>query len=62
MRWVIARFPFDLTKSGVLESIKGIWPQQVRARRCRGFCRRAWGAGPVPGAARRRVAGQRERN
>ncbi|MDW4910050.1 SCO5918 family protein [Streptomyces sp. ADMS] len=29
MRCVIARFPFDLTKSGVLESMKGIKPQPV---------------------------------
>ncbi|MFD6201133.1 SCO5918 family protein [Streptomyces rubiginosohelvolus] len=29
MRCVIARFPFDLTKSGVLESMKGIRPEQV---------------------------------
>ncbi|MBT2404940.1 MULTISPECIES: SCO5918 family protein [unclassified Streptomyces] len=29
MRCVIARFPFDLTKSGVLESMKGIKPEQV---------------------------------
>ncbi|MFE9722415.1 SCO5918 family protein [Streptomyces sp. NPDC005794] len=28
MRCVIARFPFDLTKSGVLESMKGIKPEQ----------------------------------
>ncbi|HSX96901.1 MAG TPA: SCO5918 family protein [Streptomyces sp.] len=27
MRCVIARFPFELTKSGVLESMKGIKPQ-----------------------------------
>ncbi len=29
MRCVIARFPFDLTKSGVLESMKGVKPEQV---------------------------------
>ncbi|MGW1140957.1 SCO5918 family protein [Streptomyces zhihengii] len=29
MRCVIARFPFDLTKSGVLESMKGIKPEHV---------------------------------
>ena len=29
MRCVIARFPFELTKSGVLESMKGIRPEQV---------------------------------
>ncbi|MBT2468141.1 SCO5918 family protein [Streptomyces sp. ISL-66] len=29
MRVVIARFPFDLTKSGVLESMKGIKPEEV---------------------------------
>ncbi|CAM5542370.1 SCO5918 family protein [Streptomyces pseudogriseolus] len=29
MRCVIARFPFDLTKSGVLESMKGIEPEPV---------------------------------
>ncbi|AXE22192.1 hypothetical protein C0216_00925 [Streptomyces globosus] len=29
MRCVIARFPFDLTKSGVLESMKGIAPEPV---------------------------------
>ncbi|MHA5053385.1 SCO5918 family protein [Streptomyces sp. SD15] len=28
MRCVIARFPFDLTKSGVLESMKGVKPEQ----------------------------------
>ncbi|MGW3746739.1 hypothetical protein ACWD62_41020 [Streptomyces sp. NPDC005146] len=28
MRWVIARFPFDLTKSGVLESMKGTGPSR----------------------------------
>ncbi|MGW7552210.1 SCO5918 family protein, partial [Streptomyces rimosus] len=27
MRCVIARFPFELTKSGVLESMKGITPE-----------------------------------
>lgn len=29
MRCVIARFPFELTKSGVLESMKGVKPEQV---------------------------------
>ncbi|MEU8875339.1 SCO5918 family protein [Streptomyces javensis] len=29
MRCIIARFPFDLTKSGVLESMKGVKPEQV---------------------------------
>ncbi|MFF1378360.1 SCO5918 family protein [Streptomyces sp. NPDC058308] len=29
MRCVIARFPFDLTKSGVLETMKGIKPELV---------------------------------
>ncbi|AQT75687.1 MULTISPECIES: SCO5918 family protein [Streptomyces] len=29
MRCVIARFPFDLTKSGVLQSMKGIKPEPV---------------------------------
>ncbi|THA83252.1 SCO5918 family protein [Streptomyces sp. A0592] len=29
MRCVIARFPFDLTKSGVLEAMKGIKPEQT---------------------------------
>ncbi|MFV0131774.1 SCO5918 family protein [Streptomyces sp. HMX87] len=29
MRCVIARFPFDLTKSGVLEAMKGIKPEPV---------------------------------
>nr|WSX48125.1 SCO5918 family protein [Streptomyces sp. NBC_00974] len=29
MRVVIARFPFDLTKGGVLESMKGIKPEEV---------------------------------
>ncbi|MER7057899.1 MULTISPECIES: SCO5918 family protein [unclassified Streptomyces] len=29
MRCVIARFPFDLTKSGVLDSMKGIKPEPV---------------------------------
>ncbi|MCX4662499.1 SCO5918 family protein [Streptomyces uncialis] len=29
MRCIIARFPFDLTRSGVLESMKGIKPEQV---------------------------------
>ncbi|MCX4661288.1 hypothetical protein GT204_31130 [Streptomyces sp. SID4919] len=29
MRCVIARFPFDLTKGGVLESMKGIKPEPI---------------------------------
>lgn len=29
MRCVIARFPFELTKSGVLEAMKGIKPEPV---------------------------------
>lgn len=29
MRCVIARFPFDLTKSGVLESMQGVKPEPV---------------------------------
>lgn len=29
MRCVIARFPFDLTRSGVLESMKGVKPEQA---------------------------------
>ncbi|MEE1796387.1 SCO5918 family protein [Streptomyces sp. BE308] len=29
MRCVIARFPFDLTRNGVLESMKGVKPEQV---------------------------------
>jgi hypothetical protein len=29
MRCVIARFPFDLTKSGVLHSMKGVKPEPV---------------------------------
>ncbi|MEU3746939.1 MULTISPECIES: SCO5918 family protein [Streptomyces] len=29
MRCVIARFPFDLTRSGVLESMKGVKPELV---------------------------------
>ncbi|MFF7352485.1 MULTISPECIES: SCO5918 family protein [Streptomyces] len=29
MRCVIARFPFDLTKSGVVESMKGVTPELV---------------------------------
>lgn len=29
MRCVIARFPFDLTKSGVLESMKGVKPEEA---------------------------------
>ncbi|MER8028647.1 SCO5918 family protein [Streptomyces bauhiniae] len=31
MRCVIARFPFELTKSGVLESMKGVKPEAVTA-------------------------------
>ncbi|MFJ9349477.1 SCO5918 family protein [Streptomyces sp. NPDC101237] len=31
MRCVIARFPFDLTKSGVVESMKGVKPELVTA-------------------------------
>ncbi|MFD8910402.1 SCO5918 family protein [Streptomyces sp. NPDC059575] len=31
MRCVIARFPFDLTKSGVLESMKGVKPEEIAA-------------------------------
>jgi hypothetical protein len=31
MRCIIARFPFDLTKSGVLEAMKGVKPEQVIA-------------------------------
>ncbi|MEV6576187.1 SCO5918 family protein [Streptomyces sp. NPDC051577] len=31
MRCVIARFPFDLTKSGVLETMKGVKPEQITA-------------------------------
>lgn len=31
MRFVIARFPFDLTRSGVLESMKGIKPEHAAA-------------------------------
>jgi hypothetical protein len=31
MRCIIARFPFDLTKSGVLEAMKGVKPEQVVA-------------------------------
>lgn len=31
MRCVIARFPFDLTKSGVVESMKGVRPEPVTA-------------------------------
>ncbi|MEV5600153.1 SCO5918 family protein [Streptomyces sp. NPDC052299] len=31
MRCVIARFPFELTKSGVLDSMKGIKPEEVVA-------------------------------
>ncbi|WUI48018.1 SCO5918 family protein [Streptomyces sp. NBC_00414] len=29
MRCVIARFPFDLTKSGVLDSMKGVKPEAI---------------------------------
>ncbi|MEU5954407.1 SCO5918 family protein [Streptomyces sp. NPDC047525] len=29
MRCVIARFPFDLTKSGVLDAMKGIKPEPI---------------------------------
>jgi len=29
MRCVIARFPFDLTKSGVVETMKGVKPEEV---------------------------------
>ncbi|MEU2115909.1 SCO5918 family protein [Streptomyces sp. NPDC016459] len=29
MRCVIARFPFDLTKSGVLQSMQGVKPETV---------------------------------
>ncbi|MFI1675974.1 SCO5918 family protein [Streptomyces sp. NPDC020607] len=29
MRCVIARFPFDLTKSGVLETMKGVKPEPI---------------------------------
>jgi hypothetical protein len=29
MRCVIARYPFDLTKSGVLDSMKGVAPELV---------------------------------
>ncbi|MET7753394.1 SCO5918 family protein [Streptomyces sp. NPDC005389] len=29
MRCVIARFPFELTKSGVLDSMKGVKPEEV---------------------------------
>ncbi|MEU3604112.1 SCO5918 family protein [Streptomyces sp. NPDC035033] len=29
MRCVIARFPFELTKNGVLESMKGVRPEPV---------------------------------
>lgn len=29
MRCVIARFPFDLTKSGVVEAMRGIKPEQI---------------------------------
>jgi hypothetical protein len=31
MRCVIARFPFDLTKSAVLETMKGVKPEPVTA-------------------------------
>ncbi|MFC8532671.1 SCO5918 family protein [Streptomyces sp. NPDC057249] len=29
MRCVIARFPFELTRSGVLDSMKGVKPEEV---------------------------------
>ncbi|MER7175112.1 SCO5918 family protein [Streptomyces mesophilus] len=29
MRCVIARFPFELTRSGVLESMRGVKPEEV---------------------------------
>ncbi|WP_031524900.1 SCO5918 family protein [Streptomyces sp. NRRL F-5123] len=29
MRCVIARFPFDLTRSGILESMRGVKPEPV---------------------------------
>ncbi|MFB8207773.1 SCO5918 family protein [Streptomyces sp. NPDC056010] len=29
MRCVIARFPFELSKSGVLDSLKGVKPEEV---------------------------------
>ncbi len=29
MRCVIARYPFDLTKAGVLESMKGVTPEPI---------------------------------
>ncbi|MCG7523079.1 SCO5918 family protein [Streptomyces sp. OfavH-34-F] len=29
MRCVIARFPFELTRSGVLDSMKGVRPEEV---------------------------------
>ncbi|MFP3988864.1 SCO5918 family protein [Streptomyces sp. O3] len=29
MRCVIARFPFDLSKSGVLETMRGVKPEEV---------------------------------
>ncbi|MFJ3583588.1 SCO5918 family protein [Streptomyces sp. NPDC090127] len=29
MRCVIARFPFDLTKTGVLETMKGVKPEPI---------------------------------
>ncbi|MFI7499210.1 SCO5918 family protein [Streptomyces sp. NPDC049687] len=31
MRVVIARYPFDLTKDGVLDSMKGVTPEPVTA-------------------------------
>ncbi|MFF3847211.1 SCO5918 family protein [Streptomyces sp. NPDC002328] len=31
MRCVIARYPFDLTKAGVLESMKGVTPETITA-------------------------------
>ncbi|MFE5798054.1 SCO5918 family protein [Streptomyces sp. NPDC056503] len=29
MRCVIARFPFELTKNGVLDSMKGVTPEEI---------------------------------
>lgn len=29
MRCIIARFPFELTKSGVLDSMKGVKPEEI---------------------------------
>ena len=34
MRCVIARFPFELTKSGVLEAMKGVKPEPVTGAFC----------------------------